>query len=251
MRRGAVYDPLGVPDRADHLQVEVLTTARTRHGVDGAPRQRVRPAHDRPGVPRPNGAVGARRWTTDAIYGEFLRSVDRVLAEYSAQTFAVWGREMRPPFDLAAFVAVHTAFLNGSTIRALVDPGTLDRRAVREARLRAVDARGTADRRPTDLDDAWPNSTSCPCAARRGSTSARSASRPARHPRRRSDQPGTLAARHSRRTRRRLRHRASGGRRQVDGCTRSSRPRRHRRPPAAVAGRGPYRRQRRRRPRPI
>jgi AcrR family transcriptional regulator len=90
--------------------------------------------------------------TTDAIYGQFLRTVDGVIGAYAAQMFAAWGRELRPPFDLPAFVAAHTALLNGTTVRALVDPGTLDRD--RFARLQSalflLTARLEGDRRTLD-----------------------------------------------------------------------------------------------------
>lgn len=97
--------------------------------------------------------------TTDQVYGDFLRGVDESLIAYCDAMFAVWGREMRPPFDMRAYVAAQVALLNGASIRALVDEGALDRE--RFARLagslslmlaRMIGDRRTLDDRMTELN---------------------------------------------------------------------------------------------------
>lgn len=62
----------------------------------------------------------------DEAYGAFLRGVDRTLAIAAQALYDTWGREMRPPFDMDAYVAAHVAFLSGTSVRALVDPDALD-----------------------------------------------------------------------------------------------------------------------------
>lgn len=59
---------------------------------------------------------------TDEIYRDFLRVTDSRLGAFLDPLWEHWGREIRPPFDLASYVAAQVALLNGLSIRHLVDP---------------------------------------------------------------------------------------------------------------------------------
>lgn len=97
--------------------------------------------------------------TTDHTYREFLRATDAVIAHSAAVMLKGWGREPRPPFDIATYVAAHVALLNGASIRRIVDPEVLDpeRYAVLASTLsllvaRAIDDPRTIEDRLTELD---------------------------------------------------------------------------------------------------
>lgn len=59
-----------------------------------------------------------------SAYHHYLRSIDDRLMVAARALFARWGREVRPPFDVASFVAAQVALLNGTTVRHLVEPET-------------------------------------------------------------------------------------------------------------------------------
>ncbi|MCE5288773.1 MAG: TetR/AcrR family transcriptional regulator [Nocardiaceae bacterium] len=65
--------------------------------------------------------------STDAAYGDYLRSTDSSIASSAERLFAAWGRELRPPWTLKSFIASQVALLNGSVVRHLVDPGASDK----------------------------------------------------------------------------------------------------------------------------
>lgn len=66
-------------------------------------------------------------------YRAYLRTVDDQLIAVAGALFAQWGRELRPPFDLPAYLATRVAFLNGSTLRHHVEPGVLTREQYQRA----------------------------------------------------------------------------------------------------------------------
>lgn len=57
-----------------------------------------------------------------ARYGAYLRDLDAQLVEAGEALFDSWGRELRPPVDLAAYMALKVALVNGMTVRQLADP---------------------------------------------------------------------------------------------------------------------------------
>lgn len=54
-------------------------------------------------------------------YGDLLREVERRVAEVVPAMLSTWGREVREPFDVQTFLALHVAFLNGAAVRGMVD----------------------------------------------------------------------------------------------------------------------------------
>ncbi|MCX6402307.1 MAG: TetR/AcrR family transcriptional regulator [Propionibacteriales bacterium] len=85
-------------------------------------------------------------------YGRYLRERDAVIAGYVDRVFAAWRRELRPPFDLAGFIATKVALVNGTTLRQLVDPDPNRRTWFQRANL-ALDLvllRVPGDRHNTD-----------------------------------------------------------------------------------------------------
>ncbi|WP_370247912.1 helix-turn-helix domain-containing protein [Nocardioides sp.] len=64
--------------------------------------------------------------TTDDTYGAFLRDTDAVISTGIHTMLKAWGREPRPPVDVAALTATHVALLSGVSVRHVVDPGTID-----------------------------------------------------------------------------------------------------------------------------
>lgn len=64
--------------------------------------------------------------SVDKPYGDLLRTIDATIAASAGELFESWNRELRPPIDLAAYVAIQTAMLSGSVVRRLVDPAAMD-----------------------------------------------------------------------------------------------------------------------------
>lgn len=55
------------------------------------------------------------------LYGEFFRVTDARIVPVVSEIFARWGREIRPPFDMAALVAAQSVLVSGSLMRHDVD----------------------------------------------------------------------------------------------------------------------------------
>lgn len=58
----------------------------------------------------------------ESAYGNYLRERDAPLLPMAEQLYDSWGRELRPPLQWKAFVAVHAALLSGAGIRKRCDP---------------------------------------------------------------------------------------------------------------------------------
>lgn len=91
--------------------------------------------------------------TMDDRYGQYLRATE---ARHHAGTGALWtswGRQVAPPLDVPALAAATVAFLQGSTIRWLVDPANMTPERYRRLApmLHMMTLRPIGDRR--DLDD--------------------------------------------------------------------------------------------------
>lgn len=79
-------------------------------------------------------ALGGRQ--TDVAFDRFLRDHDAQIADRVSVLLQEWGLEVQPPFDLAWFAAVHTAFANGGNTRFRVSPDLME--AHRYARVGAA-----------------------------------------------------------------------------------------------------------------
>lgn len=92
--------------------------------------------------------------TVDVPYGDLLRGIDRRIGASAQSLFDQWGRELRPPVDMATYVAAQTAMISGSVVRHLVDPAALDAERFAQVSSALVipllrprgDARGLEDR---------------------------------------------------------------------------------------------------------
>lgn len=107
------------------------------------------------------GLWGLGGEATTSAYGDYLRSGATQIVETLGPLFASWGRDVREPFDLRQFLAVQVSLLNGSTIRSIVDPGSIDREAYARAAvvttrvlLRLEGDRRTVDDRLAESDRA-------------------------------------------------------------------------------------------------
>lgn len=110
----------------------------------------------------------------DQIYGAFLAELEERQHARAAAVYAAWGREVRPPLDVAGLAAATVAFLQGATIRWIVTPQTLD--PARYARLAATLTAGALRpfNDPRDLDDALTEINWYPAGRTRGRRAARS-----------------------------------------------------------------------------
>ena len=61
------------------------------------------------------------------VYQRFLRGTEAQLTQACHDLLTSWGRELRTPFEMTTFQAIHVALINGATLRHLVDPGTVSR----------------------------------------------------------------------------------------------------------------------------
>ena len=88
----------------------------------------------------------------DGLYARFLAEIDARIAEHMEAVFESWGREIRPPFDMASFVAAELALLTGYVIRHGVDPEVANRQTFARTAvgLLAVSLRLEGDRRTLD-----------------------------------------------------------------------------------------------------
>jgi AcrR family transcriptional regulator len=155
-----VYDP-------ERFAVHRVTDGVDDMGRDSLPLAAVRRFHERDFdrlLTDPLFRVRLGLWalggsTVDQPYGDLLRTIDRRIGASAASLFEAWGRELRPPVDVATYVAAHTALVSGSVVRHLVDPAAMDARrfsgistALALPLLRARDDTRTLDDRLTELN---------------------------------------------------------------------------------------------------
>ncbi|WCO65969.1 TetR/AcrR family transcriptional regulator [Iamia majanohamensis] len=91
--------------------------------------------------------------TMDDRYGRYLRATEARHHDGTRALWASWGRQVTPPLDLQALVAATVSFLQGATIRWLVDPANMTPERYRRLApmLHMMALRPIGDRR--DLDD--------------------------------------------------------------------------------------------------
>ncbi len=61
----------------------------------------------------------------DQVFGRYLAELDDRLIAAAEALIASWGRELRPPFDAAGYVAVQVALVQGAALRSITDPDRL------------------------------------------------------------------------------------------------------------------------------
>ena len=121
----------GVEARGEEVAARILSVVRSQLPVEAAlslhTAEFQRVSGD-PELPLRMGlwAFGGREGA--ARYDEYLRGVDDQARLVLEALVEHWGREVRPPFDVDALLAAHTALVNGHSIRARTAPDLVDAR---------------------------------------------------------------------------------------------------------------------------